>query len=76
MTLRLICTQAQFEALHEAADTGRSRDVVVNRRALQAMQVDHTRLIQVARRAMEIVEPGGDHDLNRKEKRLKARGWE
>ena len=59
MIVRLTCTKAQFEGLHEAAHKGRSTHVAVNRRALQAMQVDHTRLIEAAKRAMDVVETGG-----------------
>ena len=59
MIVRLTCTKAQVEALHLAAGNGRSTHVAVNRRALQGMQVDHTRLIEAAKRAMDVVETGG-----------------
>lgn len=57
MTIHLTCTQRQYECLYEDADMGRSVRVGVNRKALQALLVDHTRLLEAAKRAVDVVEP-------------------
>ncbi len=56
MTVRLTCTQAQYEALYEDANLPRRRYVYVSRQALKALLVDHTRLREAAERAVDVVE--------------------
>lgn len=50
---KLTCTMEQFEAIHAAnAKTKRtSQTVTVDRAALQALLIDHTRLIQLAEKS-------------------------
>lgn len=62
MTLRLTCTKRQYENLYEDVDTGRSVRVDVNRKALQALLVDQVRLLKAAKRAVDVVEPGGNRE--------------
>lgn len=76
MNLRLTCTQAQYEALTEAAYVGRSKHTAVNRRALVALLLDQARLRKAAERAVDIIEPGGSHELSPKERTLMTRGRE
>ena len=57
MTVHLTCTQRQYEALHEEVHIRRTRYVFVSRKALQALLVDHTRLLKAAKRAVDVVEP-------------------
>ncbi len=57
MNVRLECTKHQYDSLHVDADKGRSVSVAVNRRALQALLVDHTKLRGAAERVAEVIEP-------------------
>jgi hypothetical protein len=48
----LVCSQDQFEALHDELDKTRrtSKTVKVDRAALQALLMDHSKLVNIAER--------------------------
>lgn len=58
MNIHLTCTPIQHEKLSEAAHTGRSKHVAVNRKALIATLVDYVKLRTAAERTADIIEPG------------------